>query len=300
LTRQQCFDDAGRQSGKLDLSGLELTDIPLEVTMWAPFVAEPAEPEVAREEGAEEVLAVEKKEVVAAGGDGGGVAGEVAGGEVAGDAAGEEEDDSAAREAAYAVDDTAGRDEQKEERVEAMRAAPDMLAGEHAPADAERYENMDDDDRSFEHEEDIPAAQELRYGSRQVDQDEEGEEEVEEEESLASSDEEDLGVILDDEEEAVELPPEDAISGYKALVALDLRDNSIATVRDEFGNMQSLCSLHLCRNDIRVLPAALALLKNLKHLVATYNQINELPADFGESLSDIPRHLRSGVRQHVT
>ena len=54
---------------------------------------------------------------------------------------------------AYAVSDEAGREEQKEERVEAMMAAPDILAGEHAEADAERYHNLDDDDRSFEREE---------------------------------------------------------------------------------------------------------------------------------------------------
>ena len=45
------------------------------------------------------------------------------------------------------------RRSKSEQRVSAMMAAPDILAGEHAEVDAERYHNMDGDDRSFEHEE---------------------------------------------------------------------------------------------------------------------------------------------------
>ena len=113
-------------------------------------------------------------------------------------------------------------------------------------------------------------------------EDEDRAEDAEEVDSVVSSDE-DLGVLEDeDEDEGVPLPPEDSISGYKTLVALDLRSNSIATLRDEVGQMQSLCSVYMCRNDIRVLPDALARLCNLKNLVATHNCIKQLPADFGE------------------
>jgi hypothetical protein len=53
----------GRVTGKLDLSALDLTDIPLEVTGWAPQVQiTPSQlPDLAPEEGAEEVQAVEKR-----------------------------------------------------------------------------------------------------------------------------------------------------------------------------------------------------------------------------------------------
>jgi hypothetical protein len=144
---------AGRHSATLDLSGLDLTDVPLEVTTWAPFVAPPRIREVAEEEGAEEVLAVGREQKPVGGGEGGPAAdvnqiqnGEDTGGD-------EDEEEEAVREAAYAVSDEAGRAEQKEERVKAIIAAPDMLAGEHAPLEVDRYLNLDDDDRSFEREE---------------------------------------------------------------------------------------------------------------------------------------------------
>jgi len=145
----------GRKSGKLDLSGLDLTDIPLEITSWAPFIPPPEVKEVADEEGADEVLAVEKKVGgLRVPGDVSAIAAGALGGEDEnGNVFAEQEEEEAGREAAYAVNDEAGREEQKEEQAKAMMAAPDMLAGDHAEVDAERYHNQDDDDRSFEHEE---------------------------------------------------------------------------------------------------------------------------------------------------
>ena len=129
----------------------------------------------------------------------------------------------------------------------------------------------------------MPRTQALQYTLRAGENEDEDEaEDAAEVDSLVSSDE-DLGVLEDeDDDQGVLLPPEDSISGYKTLVALDLRSNSIATLRDEVGRMQSLCSVYMCHNDIRVLPNALASLCNLKNLVATHNYIKQLPADFGE------------------
>jgi Leucine-rich repeat (LRR) protein len=146
---------AGRHSATLDLSGLDLTDVPLEVTTWAPFFAPPKIREVAEEEGAEEVLAMGREKKTVGGGEGGPAAdvNQIQNGEDTGHGGDEEEEEEAVREAAYAVSDEAGREEQKEERVKALIAAPDMLAGEHAPLEVDRYHNLDDDDRSFEREE---------------------------------------------------------------------------------------------------------------------------------------------------
>ena len=129
----------------------------------------------------------------------------------------------------------------------------------------------------------MPRTQALQYTLRAGEnEDEDAAEDAAEVDSLVSSDE-DLGVMEDeDDDQGVPLPPEDSISGYKSLVALDLRSNSIATLRDEVGRMQSLCCVYMCHNDIRVLPNALARLCNLKNLVATHNYIKQLPADFGE------------------
>jgi Leucine-rich repeat (LRR) protein len=133
---------------------------------------------------------------------------------------------------------------------------------------------------------DIPATQVLEYTRRRDQADQEdglNQKDAEEVESLVSSDDdESLGVLLDEEEEEeMRLPAEEGIEGYKALVSLDVRDNSITSLRTEVGLMQSLSCIYMCRNEIKVLPDALAQLCNLKTLVATHNQIQALPPDFG-------------------
>ena len=294
---------AGRRSGCLELNGLSLSDLPLEVTEWAPYIPPPEG--LATEEGAGEVLAVEKKAPTESKKDRDStpraladdaptqVQGQGAGGALSSAAhdendqeqdggEGSPQEEEEGREAAYAVDDAEGRQEQKEERTEAMRAEH-VLAGEDAAVDGDRYENEDDDDRDFEAEEDIPATATLRYM-----EDVGGVEDAEAEavvEELVSSDEEDLGAAWDDDEaesaEGSALLEENEVPGLRPLRKLDLRDNTLADLREEVGRMQSLRAVHLCRNEIKALPDTLAVLRNLRVLVATDNQISRVPDDLG-------------------
>ncbi|KAJ1479094.1 hypothetical protein T484DRAFT_1903487, partial [Baffinella frigidus] len=162
------------------------------------------------------------------------------------------------------------------------------MEGEAGAMDDERYAEQDVD-RTFEEEDEAAYEDNLKEEMLPTHQSVDNLQEemlpahqILAEAAASSGDEDDVISDQDPEEEEVEgqMLEEEGVA-YRSLISLDLRNNDIASLREEVSAMQGLRVVLMCHNDVKELPVVIGQLPNLTFFAATHNKIRHVPADLG-------------------
>ena len=263
----------------LDLSSLDLTEIPLEVTGWSPLIEEEGQGQEQPSVSAEEEASPAEEGAVM----------NVPEGEFPSAA-------DAPVGNVYVIDDEVGRMEKLEMNEADVKDAA-FNQGEAADIDDALYVDTDVD-RSFEQEdaevvraEDVKKMQETLLGQIQpMKEKEHGEEGEESSDELVASDDDDsnpkeLSDIFDLSNYTRDLM-EDGVA-FKTVVSINLERNKVTSLTPDIQRMLCLREISLCNNEIKSFPDSLSCLPNLIRIDASDNLLNSLPALMGGLCSSL-------------
>ena len=243
----------GRSTGRLDLSSLELTDVPLEATAWSPLLRPPSAPapapasaaaSVAKEEGAGAESAADAGAEDAASRE-----------EV--ERAGVEDDGAQDTHGPAAAGRVGGGDAGGTGPGRRGAAAADMGAGA-----VETYGNLyvdEDVERAYDEEPDVapsllqehPAAAAVERGGDGSGDGGAGGDAVDGEASSESESDGSSGGGGEEELAAASSVMEEDGVVWRAVWLLDLSGNGIASLREELGRMAALRRLDVSRNELK-------------------------------------------------